>query len=105
MQEYNNLMEAQKNISVVKALYIGWSIFYFLYASLGVWLGTGKYALAGPQTSLGDYAFAGVWLGFSIAQVVVAIMAARRPERWLAWVSTALVIISVGMVTVPLLLA
>jgi hypothetical protein len=102
MEVYNKPMEKQNNISVVKALYIGWSIFYFLYALLGVWLGTGKYALAGPQTSLGDYMFAGVWLGFSIVQVVIAVMAAKRPERWLTWTSTAFAIVSVCMVVAPL---
>lgn len=97
-------MEDAKKRPVVSALLIGWATFYLLYALLGVWMGTGKDALAGPSTT-GDNIFAVAWLGCAVLQLVAAVALHRQYKRWLFWTAIALAALSVSMVFGPLLLS
>ncbi len=89
-------------ISVAKALLAGWSALFFLYALLGVWVGTGPDALAGPS-ALKDNILAGLWLSFSIAQLVIAITLNKHYKPWLFLAAVIFAILSVCMVFGPLL--
>jgi len=104
-QQYNKRMKAKNGNPVVKALFIGWSILYLLYALLGIWLGTGKHALAGPRTSLTDYIFSTVWLGLSVLQLVAAIMLNEDSKRCLWWTAIVFAIVSSSIVIGAPLLA
>jgi TRAP-type uncharacterized transport system fused permease subunit len=105
LQQHNEHKKKQDSRPIVKALLIGWSVFYLLYTLLGVWLGTGEDALAGPRTSLADYIFSTVWLSLGVLQLVVTIMLKKYSKRWLWWVAIAFAVLSLGTVIGPPLLA
>jgi uncharacterized protein (DUF486 family) len=87
----------------VRALFVGWSILFLLYTMLGVWLGTGPYALAGPSTMTDDILSA-IWLAFSVLQLVIAIMLNKHFNPWLFWIAVTLAILSAGTIFLPVLL-
>jgi uncharacterized protein (DUF486 family) len=105
MQQHNDHIKVRSGKPIVKALLVCWSIIYFSYALLGVWLGTGEYALAGPRTSLSDYIASAVWLGLSVLQLLVTVTLVRHPKRWLWWAAIVFAVVSVGTVIGPPLLA
>jgi hypothetical protein len=105
VQQDNADIKQQNSRQVVRALLISWSIFYFLYALLGVWLGTGKDALAGPHTSSTDYIFAGVWFGLSVLQMAAAVVLNKRPQRWLLRTTITFAVLSIITVIAPPLLS
>jgi uncharacterized membrane-anchored protein len=87
---------------IAKAVLVGWSVLFFLYTLLGVWVGTGPDALAGPST-LKDDILAGIWLSFSIVQLVIAIILHKHYKPWLFWVAVIFAILSTCTIFGPLL--
>jgi hypothetical protein len=58
------------------------------------WLGTGKYALAGPSTPT-DNIWTGVMVGYGVLLLVAAIVLQVRYVTWLFWTTFAMAVLPV----------
>jgi hypothetical protein len=95
-------MKQSHESSLSKSLILGWAILFFSYVLLGVWVGTGEDALAGPSTQM-DNVFTGLLFAWGASQLAVAIVLRKRPGSWLFWTAAALTVLSVAWLFGPVL--